>query len=112
MEQVFQAGDVVYHNVYAEGVVAHYTKTVVRVYFEKMEYQLCCTPQELSFEPWPAPNHERPMRDGRYCMSRIGGYDSVVIRKNGIFHYTQGGEPITRVHDGVVARSKFKYIGE
>lgn len=61
----FREGDIVYHPRDSKGkVLGLYTSELVKVQFDKHKYvdggYHCAYIEELSFEPWPAPVHERP----------------------------------------------------
>lgn len=61
----FRKDDVVYHPTGGKAKVHElYTAEQVKVQFDKHSYREndyhCAHVMELSFEPWPAPEHERP----------------------------------------------------
>lgn len=113
MKQVFQENDVVYHNLHGKGrVVRIYAGPSCLVHFVDLGYDVNCHPNALSFTPWPAPNHERPLKDGLYRKSSAAAYDNVVRRNNGVFYYYLNGNPSYRISEEIVANSKFEYIGE
>lgn len=70
MENVFQAGDVVYHPSAGKSKVTGTDGRLVYVIAESGE-GLCATKNLCSFSPWPAPNHirpEPPIKEGWWLM--------------------------------------------
>lgn len=59
MENVFQAGDVVYHPTAGKGKVTGTDGRLVYIITESGE-GFCATNNICSFSPWPEPNHIRP----------------------------------------------------
>ncbi len=73
---VFRNGDVVYHPVNGKGKVT--SSESDEAYF--VEFERFNSPSdwfkesELSFKPWPAPCHERPLEEGWYRVRNKLGY--------------------------------------
>lgn len=114
MESIFEVGDVVYHAKYGKGVIVRVEPNYSLQYLIVFECDWTGWSEEvlLSFSPWPAPNHERPLKDGLYRKSSAAAYDNVVRRNNGVFYYYLNGNPSYRISEEIVANSKFEYIGE
>lgn len=75
MKNPFKKDDVVHHTFYGEGVVLnpeapnHVANNgrIVLVEFEQGELRQYA-PQELSYKPWPKPDHNRPLDEGLYIV--------------------------------------------
>lgn len=112
MKQVFQENDVVYHNLHGKGrVVRIYAGPSCLVHFVDLGYDVNCHPNALSFTPWPAPNHERPLKDGRYIWKVPGTDDRVVTRRNQIWFINQEGVAKVPVYINT-EHYQLEYIGE
>lgn len=114
MGNVFKAGDIVYHPTEGRGYVKNVDngKLPVCILFDSRAEVVWCGEKNLSFTPWPAPNHERPLKDGLYWKSCVGVADNVVRRQNGVFYYFLDGVLASPISKEVVEISKFIYIGE
>lgn len=82
-ENVFRIGDVVYHYAEGEGVVKGIDTSSIpyRIGFKRGEC-FWCSEKTLSFAPWNAPNHTRPIEEGWWIV-RVKAYshEDPVIRE-------------------------------
>ena len=68
----FQVGDTPYHLLYGKcKVVSLHTSDTVSI--ATQEGQLGVYVKLLSFSPWPAPDHSRPIRDGWWLVKNLLG---------------------------------------
>lgn len=98
MKPVFKVGDTVYHAAHGGGKIEALNQpnhnrlngrtilvrfwespiegAVIRQYGEK----------ELSFKPWPAPCHERPLQDGWYVRKTVHDTYIPQLYRDGLWH--------------------------
>lgn len=93
MAHPFQVGDVVYHVRFGEGVVRQKEGHPDNVYVEfKRGGVVDSHTKYLSFKPWPAPCHERPVEDGWWIVTQKATPKKYDVRefKEGGFYFADG----------------------
>ena len=77
----FKVGDVVHHVQYERGVVKKTAEVTYPVYvsFDNGENGWF-SDEVLSFSPWPAPDHKRPIQDGWWVVAIEGYPDDPCVR--------------------------------
>lgn len=114
MSNVFEVGDVVYHPFYGKVIILSINAEYMAIDTEIGNYLLRVDEVKkfLSFTPWPAPNHVRPLKNGVYKAKQCG-MDTVLIRWEGRWYYvdskwtTQLGEKVRSQEE--ITDSEFLY---
>lgn len=93
-KNVFKIGDVVYHPEFGRGTVKRCDNTNMAVcvrFDEGREDGLWFSQKVLSFSPWPAPDHKRPIHDGWWIVATNGNPCIREKRKESPHHLWEHG---------------------
>lgn len=82
-KNVFRIGDVVYHPINGKGRVSAVDESVTPYYINFGHGCGWSEEQSLSFSPWPAPNHTRPIQEGWWIATYEGQAALIELRKDG-----------------------------
>lgn len=79
---IFMVGDEVYHVLHGRGIIIDIETSSIplRIDFGTHYYWAVCG--SVSFDPWPAPNHVRPMKNGVYKVEYGGEHWVMCFREN------------------------------
>lgn len=104
----FKVGDVVHHVRFGKGKIVDIIDSVVPY---QVEVNACgglsvtwSGAEYLSFKPWPAPCHERPIEDGWWIVSdKCTKIPLPLVRK-------KAGKDVMDIHGQVFSSKNYKFI--
>ena len=73
MTHPFKVGDKVYHFIHGEVTIVEINSRSI-VTFVDEDYRYDSLIESLSFDPWPKPNHNRPIQSGWWIVKLDGDY--------------------------------------
>lgn len=90
-KNVFRVGDVVYHCISGKGRISKKDQSKYPYHVEFGDGHEWVEEKHLSFSPWPAPNHTRPIQEGWWIVfdKKVGEVHVRELHENGRCYNTE-----------------------